>query len=138
MNNKNLQNKIIFLCLTTEKYANRRENILKTWGKNVDLLFYSEHEDEESKVVKVCDVNNAEVKQCSVFQYIRDNNLSYDWYFFCDDDTFVNTNLLIVDLETFDENCVTGYDNHGSWRDYRDRWIIGRSLSNRCMGISWN
>lgn len=115
-------NNILFLSLTTEKYANRRKNILETWGSNVNLVFYSEHEDSSSKVIKVCDENNAELKQCAIFKYIENNCFDYEWYFFCDDDTFVNTKLLFDTIDNFGTDCVTGQDIYGAWQN-RDGYL---------------
>lgn len=107
--------KILFLILTTEKYKDRQDNILKTWGKDVDILFYSEHTDMCRNVVKVCDENSAEIKQCFIFKFLENYNNKYDWYFFCDDDTFVNTKLIINMLDTFPKDSVTGKNIKGNW-----------------------
>ena len=74
--------KIIYFLLTTQKYTDRQENILNSWGNNVDLFFYSEHEDPTRKVLKVCNENNVEIKQISIFKFIKENFYNnYEWYF---------------------------------------------------------
>lgn len=103
-------NKIAFFLLTTEKYTDRQDNIINSWGKDVDLYFYSEHSDSSRNVLQVCDVNNVEVKQISIFNKIKNDYQNYEWYFFGDDDTFVNVKKLTQDLDTFDINKVHGQD----------------------------
>lgn len=110
--------KIIYFLLTTEKYTERQENILNSWGNNVDLFFYSEHEDPTRKVLKVCDENNVEIKQISIFKLIKENFYNnYEWYFFGDDDTFVNTKYLNSVLENLNPEFVHGSDIFGCWND---------------------
>jgi hypothetical protein len=110
--------KIIYFLLTTESYKERQENILNSWGKDLDLFFYSEHEDKERNTIKVCDVNNVEIKQISVFKYIEKTHYNdYEWYFFGDDDTFVNTKLLNKEIDNFDKNKIHGSDIFGCWND---------------------
>lgn len=110
--------KILFLILTTQSYKDRQSNILKTWGENEDLFFYSEHEDPTMKVLKVCDNNNVEDKQVSIFRKIKESYYNeYEWFFFCDDDTFVNVNLLKSKLNSLLTDKVIGSDIFGCWRD---------------------
>jgi hypothetical protein len=91
--------KILYLLLTTKTYVDRQDNILNSWGKDKELFFYSENEDSVRNVIKVCDENNVEIKQVSIFETIRKNfHNKYDWFFFGDDDTFVNTLFLEKEL----------------------------------------
>lgn len=109
------ERKILFLVLTTEGYKDRQDNIIKTWGKDVDLIFYSEHEDKDRNVLKVCDENSAEIKQCKILNFLENYEKKYDWYFFCDDDTFVNVNLLNNKIIDFTKNSVIGKNIRGCW-----------------------
>jgi hypothetical protein len=110
--------KIVYLLMTTEKYLERQTNILSTWGKDIDLYFYSEHEDNENKVIKVCDENNVEVKQVSIFKKIKELlHNEYEWYFFGDDDTFVNTEKLNLELDLLDKDIIYGQDIFGCYGD---------------------
>ena len=112
--------KIIFFLLTTEKYTDRQDNILSNWGKNLELYFYSEHHDQNRNVLKVCDQNSVSTKQISIFKEIQKNfyNKS-EWYFFGDDDTFVNVKKLLQDIDNFDKSKVHGQDLglHKCWGD---------------------
>ena len=65
--------KILYLLLTTKSYVNRQDNILNSWGKDKELFFYSENEDSLRNVIKVCNENNVEIKQVSIFETICKN-----------------------------------------------------------------
>ena len=74
---------------------------MRTWGKDVssDLLFYSDHENHQEQTIKVSnrsDYASGEEKQINVINILANNAMynHYDWYFFCDNDTFVNTKNL--------------------------------------------
>lgn len=103
--------KILYCILHTEKNFNRYQNIISTWGKNVDFVFLSDNEDEEKKIIKVSDnksYESGQEKQINGLNYLHSLGLDYDFYFFCDDDCFVNTkqmNNFISDCAT---NCVWG------------------------------
>ena len=84
-------------------------NVTETWGKNVDFFFYSDHEDFDKKIIKVSDrtdYQSNEEKHINIIQYVADNIKGYDWYFFCDDDTFVNTKKLESFVIDLDKSCV--------------------------------
>lgn len=97
----------------------RYKNVVETWGKDIDYIFYSDYEDEKKKIIKTS--NNIsyyglEEKILNASKKINEIYCDYDWFFFCDDDTFVNTKLLISKLETFDENYVHGQILVHGWR----------------------
>jgi hypothetical protein len=89
----------------------RAENIKKTWGDNVDLLFYGDIKDIDNDMFKVTDrtdYNSNEEKFCNMFNIINTYYGNYEWFFFCDNDTFVNTKLLFEKIDEFDENYIYG------------------------------
>ena len=91
---------------------------MDSWGGDQDIFFYSEYDDPSFKVIKVCDENDVVKKQISVFNKIKNNFYGqYEWFFFGDDDTFVNTNLLIKNLDRYDRNYLHGVDMGGNWGD---------------------
>jgi hypothetical protein len=96
--------KILYCVIHSQMQEERYENIIKTWGKGCDLIFYSDHAIPEKKIIKVSDnttYSSGEEKQINIINTFPPELLSYDWYFFCDNDTFVNTKK----LNTFVNGC---------------------------------
>lgn len=101
---------ILYVILHGSINKNRYNNIKETWGNNIDTLFYSDYEELDKNIIKVSnnnDYNSNEEKHINALKYTS-NNTHYEWYFFCDDDTFVNTKKLETSLETFNKNTVNG------------------------------
>jgi hypothetical protein len=112
--------KIFYVILHGSMNPNRYSNITETWAKNSDYLFYSDHEDIEKKIIKVSnrkDYNSNEEKHVNIIKYLYENleKYKYEWFFFCDDDTFVNTKKLEGMLGTLDKNSVHGSLLEGTW-----------------------
>jgi hypothetical protein len=105
--------KILYLILHTKKYETNYNNVINTWGKNVDILFYSDHQDDSKKIIKVSnrsDYHSNEEKFVNVVEQLPVEYLGYDWFFFCDSDTYVNTKLLGYSAKNFDTNFVYGQE----------------------------
>lgn len=90
---------ILYCILHGQIDSQRYTNVVKTWGKNVNFIFYSDHEDINKKIIKVSnrtDYHSNEEKNVNAFKVIaNDPKLNgNDYYFFCDNDTFVNTEAL--------------------------------------------
>ena len=101
--------KIVALILHTHRQPERYNNIIHTWGSKIDYLFYSDGENLNTlKVTDRDDYLSAEVKQVNVINNLPDHFMEYDWFLFCDNDTFVNTDLLFKQIKNFDENKVYG------------------------------
>lgn len=104
--------KILFVILHGEVYKDRYHSIKNTWGKHVDTLFYSDYENLEQNIVKVSDnktYSSNEEKHINVIKNLENFvNNDYEWFFFCDDDTFVNVSMLEKKLNDFDPNYVHG------------------------------
>jgi len=111
--------KILYVLLHGSMNPNRYYNVKETWGKDVDCLFYSDHEDSEKNIIKVSnrtDYHSNEEKHINSIHYVSNNIKDYEWFFFCDDDTFVNTKKLENLLGTFDKNSIHGsLLNDGHW-----------------------
>lgn len=121
-------NKVLFAIKTTEKYKSRVDAIFNTWLKDIeDYIFYSEHEDENKNIIKVCDdgsYGGLEIKGLNFFNLLKDIETKdgekileyYDWIFFVDDDTFVNFKKLNEFIETCDRAKAYGeiftYETH--------------------------
>lgn len=89
----------------------RIKNVKNTWGKDVELIFYSDFEDLENNVYKVIDKKgywDLEEKHINGIKFVNDNFKDYEWYFFCDDDTFVNTKKMNEFLDSCEEDVVYG------------------------------
>jgi hypothetical protein len=122
--------KILFAIKTTEKYESRVNAILDTWLSTVeDYIFYSEHEDSEKNIIKVCDdgsYGGLEIKGLNFFNLLKDIETKdekkildyYDWIFFVDDDTFVNCKKINEFVKTCDNTKAYGeiftYETHPS------------------------
>jgi len=98
---------------------NRIPFLEKTWAKNIDHLYFSDYEDEEYDMIKTTDNTTyvgAGEKGINFLNLIKDieyNNEKvidiYDWFFYVDDDTFVNIDNLKNFVKTADKNKVYGY-----------------------------
>lgn len=120
--------KILYCIKTTERYQNRRDSIKDTWLKNVDdYLFYSDHEDLDNSIIKVCEDSSyggLEEKGVNFYNLLKDIEIQseknvleyYDWLFLVDDDTFVNTKNLNDFAQGADESKGYGeiftYETH--------------------------
>jgi hypothetical protein len=107
-----MDKKILYCLLHGESCMDRVENVFKTWGQNVDIIFYSDYDNLEKKVYKVTDKKgylDLEEKHINGLKFINSNFVDYKWYFFCDDDTFVNTKKMNEFLEIAQEDIVYGY-----------------------------
>ena len=87
--------KTLFCILTTNKYKTTRQQVLKdTWLAGRDYVFASDIDDgEQIKLSDKTDHSSAEEKQLNIFPVLMDRYQNYDRYFFCDDDTFINTKI---------------------------------------------
>lgn len=114
--------KILYVILHGSMNPDRYYNVKNTWGKNVDCLFYSDHEDKDKNIVKVSDrtdYGSNEEKHVNSLHYVSNNIKDYDWFFFCDDDTFVNTKKMDEMISSFDEESVHGSVLEGTWPNDR-------------------
>jgi hypothetical protein len=114
-----MKNKILIYIMTSRNNINRIENIMNTWGSDLDIVFYSDHEDPTKNIIKVSDRTDYasnEEKQVNALNFLKnlydEDNIpvldSYDWIFLIDDDTYVNFKNLQKNIENFDKKCVYG------------------------------
>jgi len=101
---------ILFVILHSQHTKSRYEAIKCTWGKDQDCFFCSDYSQPPDiyQLTERSDHGSAELKHTFSFSHLLLLPKKYNWYFFCDDDTFVNVDLLINDLPTFDPTCVHG------------------------------
>jgi hypothetical protein len=117
--------KILYTILHTCTRPERYDGIVNSWGKDVDFLFYSDCDNEDKKIVKVSDnssYSSNEPKHINVIKYLVENNYQYEWFFFCDDDTFVNTKNLENNLDLFDKDKINGSVLKHTWP--QDRSLV--------------
>ncbi len=99
-------------------HKNRYDNIINTWCNNINYIFYSDYVNGDKNMIKTSDnsgYDGLEEKMINIIKIIDNNYRQYDWYFFCDDDTFVNVELLNKEIVNFDEKYVYGQEFHQAW-----------------------
>lgn len=104
--------KIFYVILSTKNQVLRERYQQKTWLKNEKYLYLTD----EGGINKLrCTDNSSyssnEEKQIVGINYLIDNinNFDYDWFYFCDNDTYVFTDNLKNKLKQCDEKKVWGY-----------------------------
>lgn len=110
--------KILYVILHTCKRPERYDGIVNSWGKDVDFIFYADCNNEEKKIVEVYNdstYSSNEPKHVGVIKHLIENDYQYEWFLFCDDDTFVNTKNLENNLHLFDTNKINGSVLKGTW-----------------------
>jgi hypothetical protein len=112
-----LNNKYKILCciLHTKNQPERYEAIEQTWGKRIDHMYYSDHSDRAKNILKVSEQNDYTScvdKNARVFNRLlkEDKYNNYDYYFFVDNDTYVNEVRLksFVRKNHFDKDKIHG------------------------------
>jgi hypothetical protein len=124
-----IKNKILCCILHTEKQPEQYEAIEKTWGSRIDHMYYSDHEDASKNIIKTSDKSDYKScveKNARVFKtLINDDRYNhYDYYFFVDNDTYVNEPKLRSSIEKgeFGEDKIYGH----TWRDKAGgNWLMG-------------
>jgi len=104
-------NKILYVILHTCTRPDRYDGVVNSWGKDVDFLFYADCDDKSKKIIKVSNdstYSSNEPKHVNVIKYLIENDYQYEWFFFCDDDTFVNTKNLENSLDSFNKEKING------------------------------
>ena len=90
--------KLLYCVIHTELQKEREQFILSTWGKDKNLIFYGDYDSPTNpslvKVSSNCTYSSGEEKQINIIPRLVQDFCDYDWYYFCDNDTFVNTKLL--------------------------------------------
>jgi hypothetical protein len=101
---------ILFVILHSQAAQERRRAIKSTWGHGQDCFFCSDHNEPPDvyQLSNRSDHGSAEIKHTHAFSHLLFLEKKYEWYFFCDDDTFVNAKLLINDLDRFDQGAIHG------------------------------
>lgn len=109
----------VFYCVTSSGIfiESRQKDMKNTWLKDVDYIFASDVNDDDNVLVyKNRDYYSNEHKQINAIKYLLTNKSRYDWYMFCDDDTYVNKNNLNKYLMNINSNidsfgCILNKDS---------------------------
>lgn len=103
--------KIKYITITCEKYHSTRvQSIRDTWGKNQDVVFLSDINISPDIIgfdYLRKGYENIWMKYAEILKNWTD--FTYDWYFFTDDDTFVNVkniNNLLTNYSVDDKICI--------------------------------
>lgn len=90
--------KILYIILTCQKYAETRQRWQRdTWLKGCDYVYLDDDQGGGYKEAPL-----------KYVRYLRSTTLEHDWYFFCDDDTFVFPNKVCPIFIT-NEPVFTGF-----------------------------
>lgn len=87
---------IEFIVLTCDLYLDTRvKSIKNTWGKNVNIKYLSDTPLEEKNIIGYNTQKNYNGIYDKYYNFFKKNDFTkFDYYFFVDDDTFVNLNNL--------------------------------------------
>jgi len=123
-----LLNDILFVLSHSCKQEERYNNIINSWGNNINYFFYSDHEDISKNIYKMSDnsdYGSGEEKQVNAIRYMPEKFKNFKWYMFCDNDTFVNKNNLLNLLNTnIDINKLHGL-RANSWPNDLNMYYCG-------------
>lgn len=106
-----MHNKILFIISHSQLHEQRYNNVIQTWGGDVDCVFYSDHEDLDKNIFKMSNnqsYGSGEEKLTNMMNFLPDKYLGYEWYMHCDNDTFVNTKRIYQLIELIDPNKLHG------------------------------
>jgi hypothetical protein len=127
--------KIQVNCISCKAEYTRIKTIKETWGKHwIDLVFYTDF-NEGNDVIKCTDdpsYKGCEEKAVNRLKQIKEKN-TYDWYFFVDDDTFVNIPNMLSFIKTLNSKYAYGYSTTGCLGYPFFQGGAGFFISNECF-----
>lgn len=100
---------IFYTLIGCQAYKSRQKALKESWLKDVKnhYIFASDEDTEDSvKLSDRKDYYSCEEKQLSSLKYLTENKPNYKWYFFGDDDTYVNTKNLENLLRSFSSDSI--------------------------------
>jgi len=105
-------NEILVCPLTCNIFNDTRKKCIEeTWLKDVESYLWLTNEESENcaKLSDTSDYYSATIRHVNSFSYIYNMDKEYDWYFFCDDDTFLNYKNLNNFVSTLDKKEYKAY-----------------------------
>jgi len=131
---------VILTC--AKKPVELVEAVKNTWAKNIDYVVLGDPSQQERGILSYPEVleNNYHYVWVKYLAFLKRYEFTKDWYFFCDDDTFVDINKLKKLLENYDPNknlCIAskcilnkdGTDRYGNHTGFIMETIKGRDAS---------
>jgi hypothetical protein len=125
-----------------KKPLEQLEAVRKTWAKDVDYVMLGDPSQQGGDIISYPEVpeNNYDYLWIKYLAFIKRNEFTKDWYFFCDDDTFVNVKNLKTVLEKYDptqnvcigSKCILnkdGTDRFGTPTGFLMETIKGKDVS---------
>lgn len=109
-----MEEKICYLILTTEKNSNRKSYAKSTWLEGKEYFFLSDKQNLQDRTWQMSlrdDYTSAAEKFINGINHISSNREEYqrfDWFFFCDDDTFVFERNLRQLMSSLDKKSFNG------------------------------
>lgn len=117
-------NDLLFVVLTCDKYLEDRvKSIKNSWGKYVNVVYLTDSKFEEDNLVGYDTPKNYDGIQEKYYNFFLNYNFNnYKYFFFLDDDTFVNLdNLINLELPTPDKMFCIGRELHLN-KNGTDKW----------------
>lgn len=123
-------NKTLVVVLTCDLYLNTRvKSIQNSWGKKLNTIFLTDSENTQKDIIGYNTPKNYDGIQDKYLNFFNKYNFeNYDYYFFVDDDTFINTkNLESLALPSPENNFAyirklvlnaDGTDKDGNYTGY--------------------
>lgn len=115
---------ILFVVLTCDEYIkNRVESIKNSWGKDVSVVYLTDTQTDDPKIIGYNTPKDYDGIQDKYYEFFINYDFSkYNFYFFLDDDTFVNLkNLKNLSLPEPNNDFCIGRELHLN-KDGKDKW----------------
>jgi hypothetical protein len=117
-------NDILFVVLTCDTYiSDRVESIKNSWGKTINVVYLTDSNTNEPNLIGYDTPKNYDGIQEKYYNFLLQYDFTkYKYFFFLDDDTFVNLkNLELLDLPDHNELFCIGRELHLNG-DRTDKW----------------
>ena len=99
---------ILFVIMHGISCEQRYNNVVHTWAKDLNFVFFSDYENHEKKIIKTTNDISYNGLEENAVKLVFEKYKKYKWFLFCDDDTYINVEKLMSEIENFDENKVHG------------------------------
>ena len=130
----------LVVALTSDLYLDTRvKSIQNTWGKLIDTIFLTDSENSQKDIIGYNTPKNYDGIQDKYLNFFEKFNFEkYDYYFFVDDDTFINIeNLKSLKIPSSEDNFAyirrlvlnpDGTDKDGNYTGYPMDKLRGHNI----------